>query len=129
MANNIVGPAGQNFSIYASAARTATPDTQEFELPAGTKYGNFILDVTAVTATPALTFKVEGVDRVSGKVYSVLTAGSAVATVSTTVYKVGPGLTAAAGSIANDFLPQVIRVTVTHGDTDSATYTLAASVA
>jgi hypothetical protein len=128
MANNLNGPTDSNFTVYASVARTTTPDTQEFELPAGVKYGHFVLDVTSVTATPSLTFKVEGVDRLSGKVYTIL-EGAAVSTAVTSVYKVGPGLTAAGNLVVNDFLPPVVRFTVTHGDSDSATYTLSAMVA
>lgn len=128
MANVLNGPVDNNFEVLASAARTTTPDTQQFELPKGVKYGHFVLDVSAVTATPSLTFKVEGVDLVSGAVYEIL-EGAAVSTVSTNVYKVGPSLTAAANSVANDILPPVVRFTVTHGDADSATYSLAAVVA
>jgi hypothetical protein len=129
MANVLNGSVDNNFTVYESAARTATPDTQEYELPAGAKYGHFVLDVTAVVATPALTFKIEGVDRLSGKVYTILVDDAPVATAVTTVFKVGPGLTAVGGSVANDFLPPVVRFTVTHGDADSATYTLSAAVA
>ncbi|KPI09925.1 hypothetical protein OV450_3416 [Actinobacteria bacterium OV450] len=32
MANSINSGVGNTFTVYASAARTATPDTQEFEL-------------------------------------------------------------------------------------------------
>jgi hypothetical protein len=44
--------------------------------------------------------------------------------VATTVLKVGPGLTAAANLVANDMIPSIWRVIVTHGDTDSATYSV-----
>lgn len=125
---NVITRVQRSHEVYASAARTATPDTQELELPGGVKYGAFVLDVTAVTATPSLTMKVEGVDRVSGKVWTIL-ADAAVSTVSTSTLFIGPGLTAAANAVANDFLPPVIRITVTHGDADSATYSVGAHFA
>jgi hypothetical protein len=128
MANVIDATPSRYFEVYASAARTTTPDTMEYELPSGVQAGHFVLDVTAVASTPSLVFKVEGVDRVSGKVYSILT-GAAVATAVTTVYRVGPGLTAATNLVANDYLPPYIRFTVTHGNANSATYTLSGSVA
>lgn len=115
------------FEVLPSAARTASPDSQEFEITGrGYEYAglHLILDVTAVTATPAVTVTVAGVDRVSGKTYTLL-ASAAVATVTTTVLRIAPGLTAAANLTVNDSLPPVFRVTVTHGDADSATYSLA----
>jgi hypothetical protein len=86
-----------------------------------------IIDVTAVTATPALTVRIQGKDPASGKYYDILVS-TAIATAITTVLKVGPGLTAAANLVANDMIPAVWRVTVTHGDTDSATYSVGASL-
>lgn len=88
---------------------------------------HIIIDVTAVTATPALTVRIQGKDPASGKYYDILVS-TAIATVSTTVLKVGPGLTAAANLVANDIVPSIWRVTVTHGDTDSATYSVGANL-
>lgn len=128
MANVITGGVGRSFAVFTSAARTATPDTQEFELPAGTKFGVFVIDCTAVTSTPSVVFTISGVDRLSGKVYTVL-ASAAITGTGTTVLRVGPGLTAAGNLVANDVLPSVIRVTATHGDADSITYSMGAQVA
>ena len=124
MANDI-SRAQRSHEVYASAARTATPDTQELELPGGVQYVTAVLDVTAVTATPSLTLKIEGVDRVSGKVWTLI-EDAAVSTVSTSVVHAGPHLTAAANEVANVAVPPVIRFTVTHGDADSATYSVGA---
>ncbi|MER5252907.1 hypothetical protein [Streptomyces sp. NPDC002855] len=125
MANNIRGGVGHSHTVYASAARTATPDTEELELPKGTRFITAVIDVTAVTATPALTLKIEGVDRASGKVWTLI-EDAAVSTVSTGTLHVGPGLTAAANVTANAMVPPVVRFTVTHGDADSATYSVGA---
>lgn len=122
---NVISQAGRSHTVLASAARTATPDTQELELPGGTRFATLVLDVTAVTATPALTMKLEGVDRLSGKVWTII-EDAAVATVSTSLLHAGPGLTAAANVTANAMIPPVVRVTVTHGDADSATYSVGA---
>lgn len=122
---NVISRAQRSHTVYASAARTATPDTQELELPGGTQYVTAVIDVTAVTADPSLTLKIEGVDRVSGKVWTLIEDAAVTATGTSTV-SVGPGLPAAANATANAHVPPVIRFTVTHGDADSATYSVGA---
>lgn len=122
---NVIRVSGPSHEVYASAARTATPDTIELELPRGTRYLTAVLDLTALAATPSLTMKIEGVDRVSGKVWTLI-QDAAVTTVSQSEVFVGPGLTAAANVTANMHVPPVIRFTVTHGDSDSATYSVGA---
>lgn len=126
MANVItpVSNAGGVLTVLASAARTATPDTQEYEV-AGFSGLHLIVDVTAIVTTPSITVTILGVDRTSGQTYTIL-ASAAITTVSTTVLKVGAGLTAAANSVANDVLPPIIRISVAHGDADSITYSVGA---
>lgn len=125
MANNITAAVGRSHTVMASAARTATPNTEELELPAGTNYATFVINVSAVVATPDLVMKVEGVDRASGAVWLLL-ADASVATVSVSTLQIGPGITAAANVSAAVPVPPVVRVTVTHGDADSATYSVGA---
>lgn len=122
---NVISRAQRSQEVYASAARTATPDTIELEVPGGTHYAHVVIDVTAVTATPSVTFTVSGVDRVSGKIYTLL-ASAAITATGTTVLRIGPALTAAANTVANDVLPPVIRFTATHADADSITYSVGA---
>jgi len=121
-----VSPNVRAVTAYASAARTATPNTVELGLIEGSfrEHAFFVFDITAVTSTPSLTFKVEGVDRVSGKTWTILT-GAAEAAVATRVYRVSPSLAASANAVAQDVLPPFIRITVTHGNANSATYSLA----
>lgn len=91
---------------------------------------------TAVVATttaggaaiaPALTVTIQGKDPQSGKYYTLL-ASAAITTVSTTVLKVYPGLAAAANASVSDVLPQKWRVSVAAGDSDMATYSIAANL-
>jgi hypothetical protein len=86
--------------------------------------------VTAVTATPSVVITVDALDPVSGKYYNLITSAALTDSGSpyTRVLKVGPGLTASANLIVNDVLPSTIRVTMTHGDTDSITYSVAATL-
>jgi hypothetical protein len=114
------------FEVLPSAARTASPDTQEFRVDRrGVAATALILtiDVTAVTATPALTVTINRVDPVSGKVTALL-ASAVIATVSTTVLKVGPDLAAATNLVAQDYMPPCFRIDCSHGDADSITYSV-----
>ena len=128
MANTItrVSSNAGRFEVYASAARTATPDTQELEV-AGYRGLHLIIDCTAASDTPSVVFTIQGVDRVSAKVYTIL-ASAAITGTGTTILRVGPGLTASANVVANDVLPPVIRILATHADTDSLTYSVGASL-
>lgn len=119
------------FEVLPSAARTTAPDTQEFVLDRRGYNPNgliFTIDVTAIAATPSITVTVSGVDRVSGKLFTVLAAAAITAT-GTTVLKIGPAMTAAAGLVANDLVPSVFRVSVSHLDSDSITYSIGGMVA
>lgn len=126
MANVVTRLRDRVFTVHASAARTATPDTKEFEIaPAVTCSALYlVIDVTAVTATPSVTFTVSGVDRVSGKIFTVL-ASAAITATGTTVLHIGPGVTAAANVSEDQYLPPIFRVTATHADADSITYSVA----
>lgn len=124
MANVITGGVGASFEVYESVARTTTPDTKEFEIPLGAQGLTLVIDATAVTSTPSVTFAIQGVDRVSGKTWAILTSAAITAT-GTTVLRVSPHLTAAANTIAKEHVPPVIRVVATHGDADSITYSVA----
>lgn len=130
MANNIRAAVGRSHQVMASAARTATPDTEELEVPAGARFMMLVIDVTAVSSTPSTTFKIEGVDRVAGKVFPTTAGGllssAALAATGVTTLRVGPGLTAAANVTANDVLPPVVRITATHGNANSMTYSVSA---
>lgn len=125
MANVVSSLSGRgSFVVLPSLARTATPDTQEFDVQVAEGDAlHLVIDVTAIVTTPSITVTISGVDRVSGKTYTVL-ASAAITTVSTTVLKVGAGLVAAANLVANDVLPPVFRVTVTHGNANSITYSV-----
>lgn len=108
--------------IFASAARTATVSSAWFT---NSDYRglHLTIDVTAAAATPSVVFTIEGQDRTSAKTYTIL-ASAAITGTGTTVLKVYPALTAAANTVANDVLPRDWRLTATHADTDSITYSV-----
>ena len=104
--------AGSTTTVYTSAARTATPTALTFSMgPYSTL--RLVLDATAITSTPSVTVTVEMFDPLSNKWVTMLTS-SAIATVSTN----------ALGPVAG--LRGQVRVTATHGNANSITYTLSA---
>ena len=113
-------------TALASAARTATVSSLDIlnDLAGGV---HVVLDVTAVVDTPSVVLKIEAKDPASGEYYTLL-AGAAVTTVSTNIYKVYPGLTASVNAIVSDVVPKTFRVTLTHADTDSITYSVGYSL-
>lgn len=115
----------RNLRVLESASRTATLSSSELENLNG-KGVHVVLDMTTV-GTGSVTLSIEGKDAISGKWYAILT-GSTVTTNSTNVYKVYPGLTAAANSVASDIIPALFRITVTHNNANAAVYTVGASV-
>lgn len=119
--------ARKSIRCYASAARVASPAAMENKSSGGARGIEVIIDITAVTATPALTVTIQGYDPESGKYYTLL-ASTALALVATTVLRVYPGLTAAANLVASLVLPPIWRVVVAHGDSDSATYSVGANL-
>ena len=119
----------KHISVYASAARTATPTAATVQV-GRYKALHLVIDVTAVTATPSVVCTIDAQDPVSGKWYNLLTSAALTEAGApyTRVLKIGRGLTAAANLTANDVLPSVLRVTMTHGDADSITYSVAATL-
>lgn len=119
---------GQSVTVLASAARTATPTVDTFHVRGGGADGLvLIIDVTAVTATPSVTFTIQGVDKVSGDTWDVL-ASSAVTGTGETILRVHPALTASANATAKDVVPAYWTVSAAHADADSITYSVAAQL-
>jgi len=104
--------AGSVSTVYASAARTATPAAVILQ-PRSYNRLRLVVDVTAVTSTPSVVVTVEVFDTASGKWVTVLTS-AAIATVSTNALALVEGI---AGQV---------RVTATHGNANSITYTIGA---
>lgn len=114
-----------NVTLLASASRTTTQtgaDTTNYNY----RGLHVVLDMTTV-GTGSVTLTIEGKDEASGKYYTIL-SGAAVTTNSTNVYKVYPGLTAAANAVANDVLPRTFRINVTANNANAATYSVGYSM-
>lgn len=113
--------------VFASAARTATVAGAEFSPPPGTVGLTFRIDVSAIAATPSVTFTVQGWDQTAeggvGEWFDILTSAAIVATGST-ILKVDPRITAAANTVAQHAVVPRMRVNAVHGDADSITYSV-----
>lgn len=112
-------------AALASAARTTTQTLADIDTGGG-MFLNVVLDMTTA-GTGSVTLTINGKDSASGKYYLIL-AGAAVTTNTTNRYKVGPNVTAAANSIAQDYLPDTIQLVVTANNANSAVYSLGYTV-
>lgn len=115
------GRLNQEATLLASAARTTTQVSSDI-VNLHVNALVLTLDMTVV-GTGSVTVLIEGKDSASAK-YRTLLAGAAVTTNSTNTYKIGPTLAAAVNSVAQDYLPPVVRVTVTANNANSATYSV-----
>lgn len=115
-----------NLEILSSAARTATVNSSDFN---NNEYrgAQIVIDVTAVAATPSVVFSVEGYDDISGQYYSILDSAAITGT-GTTVLTVYPGATASANVSTGNVIPATWRITATHADADSITYSVGANL-
>lgn len=113
-------------TALASAARTATVSSADITNYNG-KGITVILDVTAKGTAPSITLKIQQKDPASGKYIDLITS-AAVTTVSTNTYRVFPNLTAAANLTANATLGKTFRITMTHSNADSITYSVGYSI-
>ena len=119
-----------NATILASAARTATPTIQEFN--STTNIGSsflitdvhIIIDVTATAATPSVTPALEGFDPLSLKWYPLIASITAITATGTTVIKYGVNTAVVANNANQGFIPETFRLTMTHADADSITYSV-----
>jgi hypothetical protein len=114
---------------YASAARTATPTPYVLELSCISGLV-VVVDVSAIVTAPSVVVTIDGVDTASGKFWNLLTSTALTAVTGATprVLRVGRGLTAAANLVANDLVPEKVRITMTHGNGDSITYSVVAHI-
>lgn len=112
----------RNVPALPSLARTASNNSGDLKNN-DFKSAHIIIDVTAVTATGSLVFTVEGKDALSGKYYTILQS-AAITSVSTVVLGITPGGQTGANSRVNDTLPLDYRISVTHANAVSMTYSV-----
>ena len=116
---------GYRRDLFPSQARTASPTPAE--VTEDITGARIVIDVTAITSTPSVTFNVEGHDGLSDKWFLVL-ASAAIATVSTTVLTIFPNAPVTANVSANNVIPGHWRLRPVHGNANSITYTVGAEL-
>jgi hypothetical protein len=109
-------------TVYASAARTATPTAVEVPTQ-GRQRLHLVIVATAAAATPSVVPTIDAYDAASATWYNLLT-GNAITATGTTTLKIGPGFPGSANAVSADMLPGLIRITMTHADADSLTYSV-----
>lgn len=112
-------------TVFASAARTASVDSDTFTNDLHARGLVLVIDATASAATPSVVFTIQGYSSLGNDYYTIL-ASAAITGTGTTVLRVYPGLTAAANTVASDVLPTRWRVSAAAGDADSLTYSVQA---
>lgn len=126
---NIV--AARHWDILPSAARSATPNDTVLEgINPGDSIGLVIvLDLTAFTTAASLTLNVLGVDRVSGKTWTIASTAAITAngTYALCIHPNNPTQAMTAGvQKAQGQIPDVVQIQVAHGNGNSHTYSVGA---
>ncbi|HSE46749.1 MAG TPA: hypothetical protein VLA89_15615 [Gemmatimonadales bacterium] len=111
-------------SVFASAARTATPTAAVIQIPAEAMYVDIEIEATAINLTPSVVFNVEY--QASSGAWVVALASAAVTAVSTVLLRLGPDVATTANLSAPLVLPSNLRIRPVHGDADSITYSVVA---
>lgn len=114
--NNVEG------TVIASAARTATNSSAD-QTNHNHRGVRVFINTSAIGVAPSTVFSIEVKDPISG-VYTSILASVAIAATGHVILTVGPGLTAAANTVANMVLGRTWRVTATHGNGNSHTYSV-----
>lgn len=111
-------------TLYASAARTATPSATSVNRIQGNYRGLLVqIDCTAVTATPSVTFTVQDA---SPDDWTTVLASAAVTAVGTTNLICHPDAVDRANLSENTAMRSKWRLIATHADADSITYSVKA---
>lgn len=118
-------------SIVAAAAATSAPAAVEFAIKDACGLIVVIETVSGCDAGTTLTVTVKGVVYRGGAKGSggtavkwTLLASAAIASNTTTVLELGPGLPDEANVSAGVLLPELIEVSVAHGNSDAITYNI-----
>lgn len=112
--------------IFPAVARTATPASVAYNDGVHSRLGgHFVIRTSAIGAAPSVVPLIEAQDPLSQQWYPLLT-GAAITATGLVVLRVYPGVAAAANLSVPDFVPPIWRLTMTHGNADSITYSASA---
>ena len=114
----------RQFSVLASAARTASVNSADFTNPGGAKGLRVWIKCTVDPAAASVVFTIAG-KTAQGDYYTILTS-AAVASVTTVTLVVHPDIAASANVNALSVIPYTWRVQAVAADADSITYSVGA---
>ncbi len=110
-------------TALSSAARTATNSSSP-QTNRGWRGIRVFVNVTAAVDTPSVVFTIEVADPLSG-VYTALLTSAAITGTGHHLLEVAPGITPVANLAVAKQVGRTWRVTATHADSDSITYSVA----
>ncbi len=116
MGRNIQG------TLLASAARTATVSSSDITNQ-NCRGVRIFINVTVHAVSAAIVPTIEVKDPISGT-YTAVATGASITTTGHTVITVFPGATVAANVTLSTHIGKVFRVTMTPGNSNSATYSV-----
>lgn len=108
-------------TLWASAARTVTVSSPVMSNPNARGLLVF-LNVTVASGTGGLIVRIQALDPVSGGVFSMNVAPTAVIATGLTVYGLYPSISTGLTQATSGVLPRVWQVTATVGDASSYTH-------
>lgn len=127
-ANVNVAPAGPVLTITfvgTLAAQNVSAITADSTSLTGNSHTATLSTQTEGASASSIVLTVSGINPATGTAYTILT-GAAVTTATTNIYRIYPGLTAAANATVSDVLPKTWIVTVTPANASSTTYSVGA---
>ncbi len=117
----------QDVTLLASAARTATTNSPDQTNPSF-RGAILFVNVTSITATPSVTPSVAMKDSISAAYGTLWTATVAIAAAGAYIYLLYPGaVNGNATEVDGIAIPRTWRLTMTHADADSITYSVSAA--
>lgn len=117
-----------DFTIFPSAARTATASSGVYVNTDGWRGIRIYIDVTADPASASIVYSVEVKDPVSGDWKSILDSAAVTGvTTGPTILDVYPGSAAVTNVVADRHIGKAFRITRTAGNSDSITDSVGAT--
>jgi hypothetical protein len=114
--------------LFPALARTATPPPSSWNDYSHTRVGgHIVIRTSAIGAAPSVVPVVEAQDPLSQQWYPLLT-GAAIVAVGLVVLRIYPGVAAVANLSVADFIPPIWRLSMTHSNGDSITYSASANL-
>jgi hypothetical protein len=114
--------------LFPALARTATPTASAWDDKSHTRLGgHIVIRTSAITAAPSVIPTVEAQDPLSQQWYTLLT-GAAITATGLVVLRIYPGVASVANLSVPDFIPPIWRLSMTHGNSDSITYSASANL-